>query len=295
MRLRKKIAIVASIILALWRAIGWVLDAVGVVDTARSMMDPNHWLVQWVFHPQLGNVMTAIGIAGVLALVWELRRHPVASQLPVESSNGASCPEDKALTLSESPPHASDDEVTHIAKERAREERLREYQIRGVVDALFEEAMRLKVDVALKTNTGTPGLYIEATSRERVAIRDAAFIVTNILLWDEHLRDFVTSRDVHGSSTEFPEIEIGTNMLHPGEPERLAFIRAEGGRMEFSGRTESAPSQKRLTKPGIRKISYRIADHGGRSVEGSLCFMWEGPQATVPPAPLDCPTPASPD
>src|SRR4051794_29241613 len=54
---------------ALWKPIDLILSWIGVVDTARSIMDPNHWFTHLVFWPHLGLIISTAGVGGLFVLL----------------------------------------------------------------------------------------------------------------------------------------------------------------------------------------------------------------------------------
>src|SRR5687768_657676 len=71
--LRKVIFTAIPTVFLLWKPIAAVLDGVGLVDTVRGMMSPEHWTYKLIFWPHLGNVMTGAGFF-LLVLIFSQRR-----------------------------------------------------------------------------------------------------------------------------------------------------------------------------------------------------------------------------
>ena len=144
---------------------------------------------------------------------------------------------------------------------------------------------KLKINVRLVINTGTPGLHIQATNLDKDTVQNAKFIITDIRMWE--MNDWVTTQDVHGSGTTFAGMVTGNATLHPGVDkwQKMGFINAENEhRLDVL-----SPSQGhcRLTESGIRRVSYRITSMSGVSVDGAICLRWDGPGAK--PEPCSCP------
>jgi hypothetical protein len=62
-------------LLALWNVLDACLNAIGIVDTVKGMMDPAHWFTRLLFWPHLGLVVTVAGFAVLAALaLWDTTR-----------------------------------------------------------------------------------------------------------------------------------------------------------------------------------------------------------------------------
>ncbi len=152
---------------------------------------------------------------------------------------------------------------------------------------LVDAGLPLNVQVTLVENKGgSPGLLVQATNLGSVAVESAAVVVTNILRWNGE--KFSTSSDIHGSGVTCRVLEIGRVTLQPDEPTNVKLIHSQGHRLELNRQSKhgSEPAY-RMTRAGIRQISYRVTGADGRQAEGAVCLRWDGPDNT--PSPCDCP------
>lgn len=65
---RHSVGAPVATILALWGFIERILDWVGLVDQARSMMDPHHWFTQVISWPHFDLIISGIGFLLLLYL-----------------------------------------------------------------------------------------------------------------------------------------------------------------------------------------------------------------------------------
>jgi hypothetical protein len=148
-------------------------------------------------------------------------------------------------------------------------------RIEWITDASsISSVPRLAVRLYLVENKGgTPGLGVKAISDEPQSIEGAHVTITNILRWSEQHRQFVMSRDIYDSGTEFRAMEIGNVTLHPGEVESVAFVHCEAQRVEFNGHVrDQGPAHYRIRSAGIWQVTFRVqAERDGRNQDGFLC------------------------
>ncbi len=153
--------------------------------------------------------------------------------------------------------------------------------------------LTVPIEVFLVSNGvgGTPGIHIKAVNQSANPLMDSRMVVTDFRRWDEKVRAFVTSPEIHGSDVAFNEMEIGNATLHPGTPELLAFVRATDGRLTLSGNSKNGSREARTTRYGIWQISYRIGPKNSMTKKGQICFRWdEGVDGkAISPTPWDCP------
>lgn len=156
-----------------------------------------------------------------------------------------------------------------------------------IVPPVVGEGQPLNVRVVLIENKGgSPGLFVQATNLDSVAVESAAVVVINILCWNG--KKFTTSSDIHGSGVTCRALEIGKVTLQPDEPTNVQLIHSQSHRLELNGQSQhgSEPAY-RMTRAGIRQISYRVTGADGRQAEGVVCLRWDGPESE--PSPCDCP------
>lgn len=140
-----------------------------------------------------------------------------------------------------------------------------------------QQAAPPAVGVSLSANLGgTPGLHVRLLSKTAQTLVGVKVVVKNILRWDQELRDWVTSREIHDSGVAFREISWGLVTLHPNAPEAVSFIRAEGNRIEITGHAEGGNYDHRFTTYGLWRLSYEVVIPGHPAIAGHVCFAWHG-------------------
>ena len=86
---RHSVGAPVATILALWGFIERILDWVGLVDQARSMMDPHHWFTQVISWPHFDLIISGIGFLLLLYLIAKDKRSDVPASTTIAPPSGA--------------------------------------------------------------------------------------------------------------------------------------------------------------------------------------------------------------
>ncbi|MGH9196157.1 MAG: hypothetical protein ACRD1T_10505, partial [Acidimicrobiia bacterium] len=154
---------------------------------------------------------------------------------------------------------------------------------------LLDEALPLRVTIELIRNIGsgaTPGMWIRGTNHDAEEIRDAAFKLVDVVLWNDSVWEFVKTKDIH-HNPPFVELETGTAHLFCSQPADLGFIRVEQIGLRIDGTRDGGRDQCRISTPGIWKLVGRIVAPDGRRGDAAVCFQWDGKGI---PIPVECPS-----
>jgi hypothetical protein len=157
------------------------------------------------------------------------------------------------------------------------EEMIRQAQehVRNGETKVAEATKPLKVELALRKNTGTPGVLLLARNNEADPLPNAAVAVIDIRMWDDRLAKFITKAEIYGDATTFNEMQIGKATLHPSESVQVAFFRSENKRVEINRNgPQSRVDRYALRSHGIWRISCRVKSSDGRFVDQAVCFSW---------------------
>ena len=149
-----------------------------------------------------------------------------------------------------------------------------------------ETQQPVPVKVFLDLNLGgTPGLHVKLLNKSAETLLGVELQIENIHRWDDELREWVTSREIHDSGSAFRKITWGKVTLHPNHPEAIGFIRGDGGRLEVTGQSDGGQHDHRFRTAGIWRFSYRVIVPEKQDKIGSVCLSWTQTVAV----PLDCP------
>lgn len=145
----------------------------------------------------------------------------------------------------------------------------------------------LAVDVVIHPNVGagcTPGAHIRGVGRDPVEARSAKFILTDVLLWDDELGQFIRTSDTHPAG-DFREMTLtGSADLFRGETVDFGFIAVENGRLRIPGHREGQ-DDCRMGRPGVWRLSGRVVAADGRHRDVQVCFKWDGEYSIPKPIP----------
>jgi hypothetical protein len=161
------------------------------------------------------------------------------------------------------------------------------WQADYVPELLETEPKPLDIKVTLVPNTAsgaTPGTHIRATNQEAEVARGAAFILTDLLYWNESVRRFIQTREIHQNGPFRPLI-TGNGDLFCGQPVDVGFIRVEQHRLRINGNRDGGQDHSDIATPGIWKLIGWIKA-GDRKCDVTTCLEWDGKAS---PKPVACP------
>ena len=162
----------------------------------------------------------------------------------------------------------------------------------GASKAAAAQGLRLRVFIVPNTG-GTPGGSLKVQNEATKPVDGVTFVITDLRVWDERHKEFVTHPDIYANSSTFPGpcTRNHRQTLHCGVPGDYGLLRVEGNRLSVEGTHEY-----KTTKDGRWEMKYKVGPDDESFIEGRICFEWKASNDIGKPPTLkecDCPHPFS--